>query len=41
MGTAVYGEEENEHAGTHAGVAVHPGDQGMQAITDRVIALDP
>ena len=41
MGTVVYDEEGNEHLVTHDGVAVHPGDRGMQAIADRVIALDP
>lgn len=41
MGTTVYDEEGNAHTVNHDGVAVHPGDRGMQAIAERVIALDP
>lgn len=38
MNTVVYGDDGSEHTVTHAGVAGHPGDKGMAAIADRILA---
>lgn len=41
MGTIVYDDDGNPHQIDHEGVAGHPGDQGMEAIANRVItAID-
>ena len=37
MGTAVSGEDGEEHIIEHSGVAGHPGDEGMRIIAERVL----
>ena len=39
MGTTVYDDEGNPHTIDHAGVANHPGDQGMAVIAERIISV--
>ena len=39
MGTTVYDDDGNPHRIDHEGVAAHPGDNGMEAIAERVIAV--
>ena len=38
IGTTVYDEDGDEHIVEHDGVAMHPGDAGMAAIAERIIA---
>lgn len=37
LGTTVYDKDGNEHTVENEGVAMHPGDAGMQAIAERII----
>ncbi len=39
MGTTVYDDDGNPHRINHKGVATHPGDKGMEAIAERIIAV--
>ena len=39
LGTVVYDASGGAHVVEHAGVAQHPGDKGMQAIAERIIAV--
>ena len=39
IGTIVYDEEGNAHTVEHGGVAMHPGDSGMEYIANKVIEL--
>lgn len=39
MGTVVYDKDGGKHIIEHEGVAVHPGDKGMEAIAGRIVEM--